>query len=65
MHDHIRECHPDAVKDDTSTTLVVAPATPQALPVLFTVSPPAVHTAPVTPAIPPQPVAPAATTNTP
>ena len=30
--DHMHECHPDAVKHDTSTTPVVAPATPEALP---------------------------------
>ena len=48
--DHIHECHPDAVKHDTP---VVAPATAEALPVLFAASPPAA------------PAAPAATTNTP
>ena len=30
-HDHIRECHPDAVKAGTSTTADVAPATPESL----------------------------------
>ena len=64
-HDHIRECHPDAVKDDTSTSPDVAPATPEALPVLFAASPPAAPAAPVAPATPPQPAAPTATTNTP
>ena len=36
--DHICEHHPDAVKSDTSTTPVVAPATPEALPALFAAS---------------------------
>ena len=40
-HDHICEHHPGAVKDDTSTSPVVAPATPEALPALFAASPPA------------------------
>ena len=62
---HIHEHHPDAVKDDASTSPVVAPATPEALPVLFAASPPATPAAPVGPATPPQPAAPAATTNTP
>ena len=63
--DHKRERHPDAVKHDTSTTPVVAPATVEALPALLAASPPAVPAAPVAPATPPQPAAPAATTNTP
>ena len=63
--DHIRERHPDAVKDDTSTSPDVARATPEALPALFAASPPAAPAAPVAPATPPQPAAPAATTNTP
>ena len=63
--DHIRERHPDAVKDDTSTSPDVAPATPEALPALFAASPPAAPAASVAPTTPPQPVAPAATTNTP
>ena len=62
---HIREHHPDAVKDDTSTSPDVAPATPEALPALFAASPPAAPAAPVAPTTPPQPAAPAATTNTP
>ena len=63
-HDHIHERHPDAVKDDTSTSPVVAPATSEALPALFAASPPATPAAPVAPATQPQPVSPAATTNT-
>ena len=46
-HDHIHDCHPDAVKHDTSTTPVVAPATPEASPALFAASPPAAPAAPV------------------
>ena len=63
-HDHICECHPDTVKHDMLTTPVVAPATPEALPVLFAASPPAAPAAHVTPTTPPQPAAPGATTNT-
>ena len=63
--DHIHEHHPDAVKHDTSTTPVVAPATPEALPALPAKSPPAIPAAPVAPATPLQLAAPAATTNTP
>ena len=59
--DHLCEHHPDSVKPDTSTTPVVAPATPEALPALFAASS---LVAPAAPAIPPQPAAPAATTNT-
>ena len=63
--DHICECHPDAVKHDTSTTPVVAPVTAQVLPALPVASPQAVPAAPIAPATPPQPAAPTATTNTP
>ena len=64
-HNHIHEHHPDAVKNYTSTTPVVVPAIPEALPALFAVSPQAVQATSVASLTPPQPVAPAATTNTP
>ena len=51
--DHIHERYPDAVKPDTSTTPVVAPATPDALTALFAVSPPSAPAAPVASATPP------------
>ena len=63
--DHTCECLPDAVKHDTSTTPIVAPATAEALPALPAANPPEVPAAPVASTTPSQPAAPAATTNTP
>ena len=67
---HIRECHPDAVKPDMPVSTDVAPATPESSPGLFPVrpAPAAPATAPVAPATPkPQPAVPTASTpsNTP
>ena len=67
--DHIRECHPDAVKPDMPDSTNVAPATPESSPGMFPVrpAPAAPATAPVAQATAnPTVAAPAAaTTSTP
>ena len=69
-HDHICECHPDAVKPDMPVSTDVAPATPESSPGMFPVrpAPAAPATTPVAPATPKtQPAVPTASTpmNTP
>ena len=54
--DHICECHPDAVKDDTSSTPDVASATPESLLQASSAKPSAAHATPVAPATPQQAV---------
>ena len=63
VHDHIRECHPHAVKPDVLTSTDVAPAIPESSPGLFPVRPvtAAPGAAPVAPATPKPSAAPTAT----
>ena len=62
--DHIHECQLNAVKHDTLTRSVVAPATPETLPMFFAANPPAAPAVSVAHATP-QPAASAVTINTP